>query len=169
GLWGTGGWGLRVALCVVFLGPRGGGGGGGAAPASGDGTIAGEGADGSAPGAAPTGSPAAGGGFDLLFPLLIGLMLFMIISTMLSGRKEKKRRAEMLNTVSKHAKVQTIGGVIGTVAEVKDTEIVLTVDRATQTRMTFAKSAVQQVLTAGRGDSGAEEEIAEPELERAGV
>lgn len=149
-----------------------GGGGGAAAPAgNGGGGTATEGADGAAPGGAPTGQP-GGGGMDLLFPLLIGLMLFMIISTMLSGRKEKKRRAEMLASVGKHAKVQTIGGVIGWVAEVRDNEIVLTVDRATQTRMTFAKSAVQQVLKEGRGGSGDEvaedssEGVAEPELQR---
>ncbi len=144
-------------------GSTGGGAAGGPAPAGGGGI---EGADGGAPGAAPGGAPGAGG-FDLLFPLLIGLMIFMIISTMLSGRKEKKRRAEMLSSIGKHDKVQTIGGVIGTVEEVKDTEIVVMVDRSTKTRLTFAKSAVQTVLQQGK--SGTESSVAEPELEKVGV
>ncbi len=141
------------------------GGAGGAGPSGAGGGI--EGADGAAPGAAPGGAPGGAGGFDLLFPLLIGLMIFMIISTMLSGRKEKKRRAEMLGSIGKHDKVQTIGGVIGTVEEVRDTEIVVMVDRTTKTRLTFAKSAVQQVLQQGKG--GSESSVVEPELEKVGV
>ena len=146
-------------------------GAGGAGAAGGGEAGAVEGADGSGgadgAGAAPSGRP-AGGGLDLIFPLLIGLMLFMIITSMLSGRKEKKRRAEMLASLSRGAKVQTIGGVIGTVAEVRDSEVVVTVDRATQTRMTFARSSVQQILSEGRGSDHSESEVAEPELEKVG-
>jgi preprotein translocase subunit YajC len=131
------------------------------APGSGAGpaapTATGEGAEGAAPGGA-AGGPGGAGGFDLLFPLLIGLMLFMVISTMLSGRKEKKRRASMMAGIGRHDKVQTIGGIVGTVSEVRDTEVVVTVDRSSNTRITFAKTAVQQVLKQGRGgDSGREE------------
>ena len=40
----------------------------------------------------------------------------------------------------------TIGGVVGTVVEVKDAEIILKVDETSNTRITFTKSAISQVI-----------------------
>jgi preprotein translocase subunit YajC len=42
--------------------------------------------------------------------------------------------------------VQTIGGVIGTIVEVKDAEVVVKIDETTNTKIRFARSAIQQVL-----------------------
>ena len=70
----------------------------------------------------------------------------MIVTQMMAGRKEKKKRESMLNSVRKHDRVQTIGGVIGSVVEVKPDIIVLKVDEMSNTRMTFARSSIQQVL-----------------------
>lgn len=93
-------------------------------------------------GAQPQQSP-FGGGF--LF-ILIGLFLFMIIMSTMSGRKEKKRRQEMLNSLSRHDRVQTHGGLIGTIVEIKGDEVVLKVDESNNTRIHFSKGAVQSVL-----------------------
>ncbi|MEM1185170.1 MAG: preprotein translocase subunit YajC [Planctomycetota bacterium] len=161
---GVGAW-LTLGQDEVLGAPA--GSGDGAAPAGGGTPI--EGADGAGQTPGATNSQGSGG-MDLIFPLLIGMMLIMIISTMMSGRKEKKRRAEMLSSVQRQAKVQTIGGVIGTVAEVRDTEIVVIVDRATNTRLTFAKTAIQQVLSEGRGGADTvSDEVAEPDLQRVGA
>ena len=59
-------------------------------------------------GTAPPPSPFGG-----IMPLLLGVLLLMFIFTITSGRKEKKRKQEMLNNLSKGAKVQTVGGIIG--------------------------------------------------------
>jgi preprotein translocase YajC subunit len=42
--------------------------------------------------------------------------------------------------------VQTIGGIVGVVTDVRENEVVVKVDNNTNTRITFAKSAVQTVL-----------------------
>ena len=42
--------------------------------------------------------------------------------------------------------MMTIGGILGTVVNVKDNEVVLKVDEATNTRMTFLKRSIQQVV-----------------------
>jgi len=81
----------------------------------------------------------------MLLPL-VGVFIFMMWSSSSSQKKERKKRAEMLESISKHSKVQTAGGVIGTVVEVKETEVVLKVDEANNVKMRFAKSAVQEVL-----------------------
>ncbi len=49
--------------------------------------------------------------------------------------------------MAKNDRVLTIGGVIGTVLSVKDSEVVLKVDESTNTKMTFVKTAIQKIIT----------------------
>lgn len=121
------------------------------------GTVAGEAGmplQGTPQGVAPQAPPGAGGSLTFMF-LLFGLLMFMIFMSMMAGRKEKKRRAELLSSLQTNDRVQTIGGVIGTIVELRDDEVVLRVDESTNTRIRFAKAAVQQVLSKGRGGTDA--------------
>jgi preprotein translocase subunit YajC len=98
-----------------------------------------------APGPTPGATPGPGGGnLMIFFIVIIAAMLFF---TMWSSRRDRKRREAMISAVKKHDRVQTIGGVIGSVVEIKPDYIVLKVDESSNTRITFARSAVQQVLT----------------------
>lgn len=110
-------------------------------------------------GGAPGGGAAPGGmgGMGLLFPLLMGLMIFMVVTSIFSGRKEKKRRESMLGTLKKRDRVQTVGGIIGTIVELKSDELVLKVDEGSNTRIRFARSAVQSVLKPAKSPGEAEE------------
>lgn len=114
-----------------------------AQPTAGD-TTATQGADGAPAGgqAQPQANPFG----SILFPMILVLGVLFIFS-MGSGRKEKKRRAELLNNLTKGAKVQTAGGVLGTVVEVRDDEVVVKVDESSNTRMRFTKSAISTVLS----------------------
>lgn len=99
----------------------------------------------------PVERPAGGGGGfgDPVFMYVVLLVIGgMFLFTIMSSRKERKRRDTMLGGLKKHDRVQTIGGVIGSVVEVKKDTVILKVDESSNTRMTFAKSAVQQVLAA---------------------
>ncbi len=82
-------------------------------------------------------------------PMLIILVVFgaIILFSVFGQRKEKKRRQQMLDSIKKSDSVQTIGGVIGSVVEVKNETIVIRVDDRSDTRMTFSRAAVQQVLS----------------------
>jgi preprotein translocase subunit YajC len=71
----------------------------------------------------------------------------MILFSILGQRRDRKKRESMLSTIKKHDRVQTIGGVIGSVVEAKPDFVVLKVDESSNTRITFARSAVQQVLS----------------------
>lgn len=103
-------------------------------------------------GGPPAGQPSSG----LNMLLVMGaVMVFLIVISTISGNKEKKKRAQLLASVGLHDRVQTIGGVIGTVVQVRDDEIILRVDDANNTRITFARSAVQGILKK-RPDSPAE-------------
>ncbi len=98
---------------------------------------------GPAGGAAPAPSPFGGSGF---LYMMVALLVVMILMSTLTGRKEKKKREELMRSLGRHDKVQTIGGIIGTIIEVRDDEVVLKVDESSGTRVTFAKSAVTGVL-----------------------
>jgi len=99
-----------------------------------------------APGADGVQQPQAPGIGGFLLPLALMMGVIMLFS-MGSGRKEKKKRAEMLSQLSKGVTVQTVGGVKGTVMEVRDgaDEVVVKVDEKSNTSMRFARSAIVAV------------------------
>jgi len=104
------------------------------------------------PGGAAPAQPQSPLGGQFIF-ILFGLMLFMILMSVFSGRKEKKRRAEMLASVKRHDRVMLTGGMIGTIAEIRDDEVVVKVDESNNTRIHFARSAVQSVLKSASGSA----------------
>jgi len=95
------------------------------------------------------GSPPAGGGGgggpDLLMPMILIFVVFLVWM-MMSQRREKKKRDALISNIRKHDRVQTIGGIIGSVVEVKTQTVVVKVDESSNTRIEFAKSAIQQVI-----------------------
>lgn len=108
------------------------------------------------PQGAPPPSPFAGSGMFILLFAFLGLM---IVTQIFAGRKQKKQREQMLNSIQRHDRVQTVGGIIGSVAEVRDDEVVLKVDEATNTKLRIARSAISAVLkktgAEGSGSSNA--------------
>jgi len=80
------------------------------------------------------------------FILLGGVLILMFVMSMTGQRREKKKREALLSSIKKHDKVQTVGGVIGAIVEIKP-DHVLKVDESSNTRITFARSSIQQVLS----------------------
>lgn len=77
-------------------------------------------------------------------PLLLLLAFgIMFIPMILSGRKESKKKAALLASIRKGDRVQTAGGIIGTVADINQDDLVL---RMEEGRIRFAKSAIVGVL-----------------------
>lgn len=111
-----------------------------------------EGAAGAAPATGPTVPPPGAGGSQTMMFVLLGLFGVLIVFTMMNSNRDKKKKANMLNSIKKHDKVLTIGGIVGSVVEMKDDTIVLKVDEQTNTRITISKTAVSQVLASGAAD-----------------
>jgi len=81
---------------------------------------------------------------------VIGIVLFMgvfFIMTSRSSKRDRNKKADMINNLKKNDRVMTIGGILGTVVNVRDNEVILKVDEATNTRMTFLKRSIQQLVT----------------------
>ncbi|MEZ6243465.1 MAG: preprotein translocase subunit YajC [Phycisphaerales bacterium] len=118
-----------------------------------------EGQDGQ--GGAPTPAPNPFGGSNFLLIGIFVIFGLLIFSQFSGARKEKKHRAQMLSQLGKHDRVQTVGGIIGSVVEIKGDELTLRVDESSNTRIRVARSAVQQVLkSSGRGADEPEETTA---------
>jgi preprotein translocase subunit YajC len=132
------------------------------------------GADSAQPGTAPAGTPGAAApagpqGLGLFMPLMILMLVFLFASTLLGGRKEKKRRAAMLGGLKKRDRVQTAGGIIGTIIEIKGDECLLESDRASNTRLWVSRNSVAAVLKSGTGGTETAEAIPDKTTEAAGV
>ena len=80
-----------------------------------------------------------------LIPLVLVMVVFWFV--MSRGRnKEKQRFQQMLDSLKKNDRVQTIGGMLGTVVDVRDDEVVLKVDEANNVKIRFNRSAIKDVL-----------------------
>lgn len=94
----------------------------------------------------PTGQTTPTGSF--LFPaMMLALVAFMLLSARSQKKREKRERDDMHARLAKNDRVLTVGGVIGTVVVVRDTEVVLKVDESTNTKMTFLKTSVQRIMS----------------------
>jgi len=113
--------------------------------------------------ATPTGNTAPASGFGNIGPFLLIMMVGMIIVMSMSGRKEKKKRAAMLSTLGKRDKVRTAGGILGTIIEMKDDEVLIETDKSSHTRLWLAKGSVSTVLSAS--SSSSKHESASSDLE----
>ena len=63
-----------------------------------------------------------------------------------SKRQTDKKRTNMLSSLKRGDKVQTIGGILGTVVEARDTDVLLKVDESSNTKIRFSRSAIHRVL-----------------------
>ncbi len=83
--------------------------------------------------------------FFLPLLLMMGVFYFLLYR---GQRSDRKKQADMLNSIKRSDRVLTIGGVYGTVVDVRDNEVVLKVDETNNVKMRFIRSAIKEVLAA---------------------
>lgn len=76
--------------------------------------------------------------------ILIALVFYLFIFR--SKRKDDRKRKDMLSDLKKGDRVQTIGGILGTVVEARDTDILVKVDESSNTKIRFSRSAIHRVV-----------------------
>lgn len=75
------------------------------------------------------------------------LMIVIIYFFLFRGpRQKQKKHQQMVQQMQKNDRVRTIGGILGTVIEVRDNEVVIKVDEATNTKMKVVKGAIAEIL-----------------------
>ncbi len=94
--------------------------------------------------AAPSGRE-GGGGWEMIIGLVLMLAVFYGIM-LSSSRKDKRKRQQMLSAVKKNDRVMTIGGIVGSVVSVSDSEVTIKVDESANVKITLVRGAIQRVL-----------------------
>ena len=89
-------------------------------------------------------APAQGGGMSMwiMLALIFVVMWFFMIRPQ---RKQQKEMENFRNSLKNGVKVVTIGGIYGTIADVKDTYVLLEVDKDVKIRVN--KQAIQKDYT----------------------
>lgn len=109
-------------------------------------------ADGQAPADA---RPQGGGGlFSPGFLTVLALMFLVIYFLMIRPESKRQRAREaMLKKIKKGDTVVTTAGIVGKIHRVEDKEVVLQVDKDSNTRIRFLRSAVNEIIDAGKAKS----------------
>ena len=79
----------------------------------------------------------------IFFVLLFVLMYFMLFR---GPKKRQQQQQQMVQSLKKNDRVQTAGGILGTVLEVTDTEITLKIDESNNTKIKVLPSAISKVI-----------------------
>jgi len=80
--------------------------------------------------------------------IFIGLMFVLMYFILFRGpRKKQQEHKKMVQSLTKNDKVRTIGGIIGTVVDIKDDEITLKVDESNNTKIKVVPSAIGRNLS----------------------
>ena len=77
---------------------------------------------------------------------MLGAAAILVIMLIRGPRKEEKKRKQMLATMKKGSRVVTIGGLVGSVVDVRDDVVVLKVDESANVKAHYLKSAISRVL-----------------------
>lgn len=103
-----------------------------------------------APAAATQGSQQPGGLMGMLLNLGPIILIFVLLYFFMfrGQRKEEKKRKQMLSELKRGDEIMTIGGLKGTVVEIreKDDEVVIKIDESSNVKARFVRSAIQKVV-----------------------
>jgi preprotein translocase subunit YajC len=87
--------------------------------------------------------------FDNYTSLLILALMVVVMYLVLfrAPRKKQQEHTQMVQSLQKNDRVRTIGGIIGTVVDIKDDEVTLKVDESTNTKIKVVASAIGKKLS----------------------
>lgn len=81
------------------------------------------------------------------FAPIILIFVFMYFMLFRSPRKKQQQHKQMVQALERNDKVRTIGGILGTVIDVKDNEVTLKVDESNNTKIKILASAIATNMT----------------------
>lgn len=96
----------------------------------------------------PAVRPRGKGAFGSYNLIILGVMFVLMYMILFRGpRKKQQEHKQMVQALAKNDKVRTIGGIIGTVVDIKDDEITLKVDESNNTKIKVLPSAIGRNVT----------------------
>ena len=99
----------------------------------------------------PTGDPSVpeprqGSPLWQFMPLIL-IFAVMYLFLMRGPRKQQQKHKQMVQSLNKNDRVRTIGGILGTVVEVKGDEVTLKIDESNNTKIRVSTSAIGKNLS----------------------
>lgn len=79
--------------------------------------------------------------------LLVMMMVVMYFFVFRGPKKRQKEHQKMLQELEKNTRIRTIGGIMGTVVDTRDDEVIIKIDESNNTKMRIARSAISKVIT----------------------
>jgi len=74
--------------------------------------------------------------------LMVGVLYFFVFR---AKRNQDKQRTDLLQRLKPGQRVQTIGGILGTITQVNDKEVTVKVDETNNVKIKFARNAIHRV------------------------
>jgi preprotein translocase subunit YajC len=84
------------------------------------------------------------GSWIWIYAVLLILMFFVLFR---GPQKQKQERKKLVQSLQKNDRVQTIGGIYGTIIDIKGDEITLKIDESNNTKIKIASSAIGRKLS----------------------
>jgi preprotein translocase subunit YajC len=82
--------------------------------------------------------------------LMVGVLYFFVFR---SRRNEAKARTQKLESLKPGVRVQTIGGILGTITQVNDKEVTIKVDETNNVKIKFTRNAIHRVQDDDKTDA----------------
>jgi len=80
--------------------------------------------------------------------ILLGVMFLVMYMFLFRGpQKQKQQRRKLIQSLKKNDRVLTAGGIIGTIVDIKDEEIVLKVDESNNTKVRILSGAISKNMS----------------------
>jgi preprotein translocase subunit YajC len=98
-------------------------------------------------GAAPASKPTEPPSWlsNQMIPLILGIaVLYFFVFR--NKRGQDKKRTDMLSQLKRGDRVQTIGGILGTVIEAGENDVLVKVDESSNTKIRFTRNAIHRVV-----------------------
>jgi len=78
--------------------------------------------------------------------VILGIgVIFVFTSSGRATRQQEKKHKEMLSNLKRGDRVQTIGGILGSVVETRENEVVIKVDEGSNTKIRVVRDAIKKV------------------------
>jgi preprotein translocase subunit YajC len=78
---------------------------------------------------------------------LIAIFVVMYFLLFRGPQKKQKKHRKMVQELKKNDRVQTIGGILGTIVDVRDDEVIVKIDESNNTKIKVTTGAISKVLS----------------------
>jgi len=78
---------------------------------------------------------------------LVAIFVVMYLLLFRGPQKKQQKHKKMVQELTKNDRVQTIGGILGTIVDVRDDEVVVKIDESNNTKIKVTTSAISRVLS----------------------